>query len=420
MIRKQKNLYAEKKLKNTSFLKLKLKNLKFSNCILEKVNFWESNIKDSFFENSIIKNSVFTDAFLLNSQFKNTIIQNTNLTHSNLRGVDFSTAQLKNINLRDAIYDKTTKWPKGFDPIKYGAIEIKNFNPFSYKRKLSFNTIKNLSSKEIDFYQKKIQNKKKFITYNKLEKKIIHELTKGKGYIIVKNFYKKNLINQAEKIIDSKLKKHKNYKKATSKYEVDKILKSINFFDLLNINDIFRKMIQPKVAMNAFRKLLGENFVCTYYSAQCSIAGSRGQSLHLDYPYVSYNKPGDIIPIGMGSENFLLSCGILTYLNDSAKDSYGPIYLEKSQKLRKFPTISDVKKLKFKSLKVPKGGMVILNTLMWHGGAPNYSAKKDRHLLVAHYTPNFVRLRMDLKKNTNKNIFNKDKKKGGILSQLLT
>ena len=356
----------------------------------------------------------------MKANFKNTLIQNTNLTHSNLRGVNFSTAKLKNINLRDAVYDKTTKWPKGFNPIKYGAIEIKNFNPFSYKRKLSFNTIKNLSSKEINYYKKTIENQKKEVSLNKLEKKIIHELTKGKGYIIIKNFYKKSLINLAEKIIDKKLKKNKNYKKATSKYEVDKIFKSINFFDLLNTHEIFRILIQPKIAMNVFKKVLGENFVCTYYSAQCSVAGSRGQSLHLDYPYVSYNNPGDKIPIGMGSEKFLLSCGILTYLNDSTKDSYGPIYLEKSQKLRKFPTVSDVKKLKFKSLKVPKGAMVILNTLMWHGGAPNYSENKDRHLLVAHYTPNFVRLRMNLKKTTNKKIFNKDKKKGGILSQLLT
>ena len=69
------------------------------------------------------------------------------------------------------------------------------------------------------------------------------------------------------------------------KYQIDKIHKSINFFDLLNTDDVFRKLIQPKIAMNAFRKLLGENFVCTYYAAQCSVAGSRGQSLHLDYPY---------------------------------------------------------------------------------------------------------------------------------------
>ena len=71
-------------------------------------------------------------------------------------------------------------------------------------------------------------------------------------------------------------------------------------------------------------------------------------------------------------------------------------------------------------VKVPKGGMLILNTLMWHAGAPNYSDKKDRHLLVAHYTPSFVKLRMNLKGTTKKNVILKDKKENGILDQLLT
>jgi len=64
--------------------------------------------------------------------------------------------------------------------------------------------------------------------------------------------------------------------------------------------------------------------------------------------------------------------------------------------------------------------MVILNTLLWHAGAPNYSENKNRHLLVAHYTPDFVRLRMELKKNTKKQVLKKDLKENGLLSQLLT
>ena len=77
------------------------------------------------------------------------------------------------------------------------------------------------------------------------------------------------------------------------------------------------------------------------------------------------------------------------------------------------------KKYEFTKIKVPKGGMLILNTLMWHAGAPNYSEISDRHLLVAHYTPDFVKLRMNLKNDLNKNVLINDKKNKGILSQLL-
>lgn len=409
-----------KKLFNKSFLNSKLDKFIAIKSKFEKCNFWETKLTNSKFLNSKINKSIFTDANLSNASFLNSEIKNTNFTHANLRGIDFKTSKLINVNLRDAVFDDNTTWPKNFNPTKYGAIEYKKFNPFSYLRKLSYNNIKSLTLKELKEYKKKIENKKEILKPNKLEKKILYELTKGKGYIILKDFFNKKIINHAEKIINQKLKKHKNYKMAKYNYEIDKMNKSINFFDLLNTHDIFRELIQPKIVMNSFKQLLGENFICTYYAAQCSLAGSRGQSLHLDYPYVVYNKPGDKIPMGMGSTNHLLSCGILTYLNNSSSNSYGPIVLRGSQKYRRFPTVQDVKKYKFTKLKVPKGGMVILNTLMWHAGAPNYSDKNDRSVLVTHYTPNYVRLRMDLKNTTNRKVIEKDKKKNGLLSQLLT
>ncbi len=411
---------VNKKLLNRIFLNSKLNKFIANKCDFEKCNFWETKLSNSKFLNSKIDKSIFTDADLTNAIFFNSVIKNTNFTHVNLKGTNFKTSKLINVNLRDAVFDSKTLWPKNFDPKKYGAIEYKNFNPFSYSRKLSYKTIKSLTLKELEGYKKKLNNKIKSTKYSKIEKKIIYELTKGKGYIIIKNFYKKKIIDKAEKIINKKLKKHKNYKKAKFTYQVDKIHKSINFFDLLNSHDIFRQLIQPKSVMNAFNYLLGQNFICTYYAAQCSVSVSRGQSLHLDYPYVSYSKPGDKIPIGMGSKEYLLSCGILTYLNNSDHKNFGPIVLNGSQKFRRFPTVEEVKKNKFTKLKVPRGGMVILNTLMWHAGAPNYSENKDRHLIVAHYTPDYIKLRMNIKRITNKKVFVKDKKNNGLLSQLLT
>lgn len=409
-----------KKIIDKNFLNKNLKNFEAKKCYFKKCNFWEVNLNSSKFIDSKIEKSVFTDSNLKDSIFENTEILNSNFTHANLTGANFKTSKLKNVNLRDAIYSKKTIWPPRFNPKKYGAIELGNFNPFHYSIKLAYKTIKSMSTKDIIQFKKKFNFKKDTKISNYLEKKIIYELTKGKGFIVVNNYFKKKNINIADKIIRRKLENNKKYKKANSSFEVDKINKSINFFDVLNYHDVFREIIQPKVVMNAFKKLMGYNFICTYYAAQCSMAGSRGQSLHLDYPYVSFSKPGEKIPIGMGSNNYLLSCGILTYLNKSDKDNYGPIVLEKSQKLRKFPTVEDVKKHKFTKIKVPKGGMVILNTLMWHAGAPNYSNKNDRSILVAHYTPEFIKLRLNIKNKTNKNVFAQDRRNNGMLNQLIS
>ena len=118
----------------------------------------------------------------------------------------------------------------------------------------------------------------------------------------------------------------------------------------------------------------------------------------------------------MGSNSFLLSCGILTYLNDYDKNNYGPIVLDNSHKYRKFPSIENVKNKSFVQVKIPRGGILILNSLLWHAGMPNYSEKKIRTLLVAHYTPEFVKPRYDLKKETKKSIIDRDKK---YLKQLI-
>ncbi len=409
--------YLNQLLNNKNFLLSKLKKFIFRNCNLNKCNFWESDLSNSKFQKTKIYNSIFTDANLSKSSFINSEIKDTNFTHTNLKGVNFKSSKLININLRDAVYDKSTIWPSNFNPEQFGAIESKNFNLFSYKRKLSFKTIKNLPNKEINIHKKKIKKEKDMLS--KKEKKIVYELTKGKGYIILKNFYNKKKINKAEKIISKKLKKNIKYKKVKSNYAIDKINKSINFFDILNEDKVFTDMIQPKIVMNAFKRLMGKSFICTYYAAQCSLAGSRGQSLHLDYPYVSYNHPGEKIPFGMGSENYLLSCGILTYLNDDDDSTDGPMLLKGSHKFRRFPTIEDVKKFKFTKVKVSKGSILVLNTLMWHAGAPNFSENNDRSIVIAHYTPDFIKLRLDIKKNTKHSVLSKDKKNKGLLSQLL-
>ena len=48
------------------------------------------------------------------------MIKNSNFSHSDLR-IQIFQKVLINVNLRDAIYDKKTKWPKNFKPKKFGA-----------------------------------------------------------------------------------------------------------------------------------------------------------------------------------------------------------------------------------------------------------------------------------------------------------
>jgi uncharacterized protein YjbI with pentapeptide repeats len=48
-----------------------------------------------------------------------------NLTGANVRGVDFRLIYLARVNFTGAVYDTHTRWPKGFDPQKHGAVLIR-------------------------------------------------------------------------------------------------------------------------------------------------------------------------------------------------------------------------------------------------------------------------------------------------------
>ena len=45
-----------------------------------------------------------------------------NLTGAYLQGANLTGAYLEFANLTGALYDKNTRWPEGFDPIKAGAL----------------------------------------------------------------------------------------------------------------------------------------------------------------------------------------------------------------------------------------------------------------------------------------------------------
>lgn len=99
-------------LQNSTFVGTKFK---YTN--LEKVNFSHSNLEGADFigcqlESAIVdeanlSNANFSKANLTNASANKTNFSGTNLTSTNLSGTNLQTA----LNLKDAIYDKFTRWP---------------------------------------------------------------------------------------------------------------------------------------------------------------------------------------------------------------------------------------------------------------------------------------------------------------------
>tara|TARA_Y100000590_G_scaffold213372_1_gene241792 strand:- start:58428 stop:59633 length:1206 start_codon:yes stop_codon:yes gene_type:complete len=376
--------------KKENFLKFNLSKSVFNKSKFNQCNFWETKLIGAKFINSEIDNSVFSDAKLNNSKFENCLIKNSNFSHTDLRNSDFSKSNLINVNFRDAIYNKKTKWPKNFKPMAFGAKKISN--------KVKKNKIK------------------KKIIFSKLEKRILKELTIGKGYYILENYIDKKIVKKASALIKKEIFKDKNIKKNYNNFSRDKRMNQTYVYkNLFNLNKVFVKLVQPKIAMKIFKEILGNKFICGFFGANCLLPGARGQSPHLDYPYLDIVKAGEKLPFETG-KNFALNCQILIPLTDFNYENGSTSLLPHSHKTNLFPNKKLAKNKKFVQIKTKAGSLILTNGLIWHNSMPNYTDNEMRICTLGQYLPHFIKPMLNLSKSTNKKILDNDK---NYLKQLL-
>ncbi len=362
-----------------NYLKKKIVNKIFNNKQFIKYNFWESKFKNVEFKRCLIQDSIFCDSIFENVIFENCQIINSNFSHTNFLGSKMKNPYIIKCNFRDAQKDKYSKIP--------------NVKLYSEE--------KNKSSLD-----KKL---------NKLERGIYYSLTKGKGYHVIKNYFSKKKINKAFQIVDKVVMNDKKIKLNSKIFSRDKRFNQKWVYNLLSRNKVFVDLIQPKIAMNVFKKLLGTNFLCGFFGANCLLPGARGQLPHLDYPYYRFVYPGERVPLN-GKNNFFLNCQILIPLTKFDKENGSTGFLKNTHKLSLFPKENYHFKKKFTQLKLDVGTLVIFNGLIWHLAKPNYSEKKKRYGILGEYIPEFIAPLLDLKKITKRKIISDDKK---FLRQLL-
>jgi uncharacterized protein YjbI with pentapeptide repeats len=104
-------------------------NTDFTEANLAKARFYESQVVNTNFEQANLEGADFSQVKLI----KNVSFQQANLSKANLRGynprkpqkyLDLSSSNLNNVNLKEALYDLHTIFPKGFDPQAAGAYLI--------------------------------------------------------------------------------------------------------------------------------------------------------------------------------------------------------------------------------------------------------------------------------------------------------
>lgn len=97
-----------------------LSNIKFIYCDLSQVAFDYCNLENSSFENSLLDGTSLKYAVLTKANLKSTSMRKCNLEGACIKGAYLYSAVLELANIKDIIYDDTTKWFEQICP-KEGA-----------------------------------------------------------------------------------------------------------------------------------------------------------------------------------------------------------------------------------------------------------------------------------------------------------
>ena len=92
--------------------------LDLRNTDLRGAEFWDARLEWTDFWGAHLDGAKFWGAVLRHAK-----LDHAHLTKANLRGAKLDGASLENADVREAIFDRDTVWPTGFDPHGRGALE---------------------------------------------------------------------------------------------------------------------------------------------------------------------------------------------------------------------------------------------------------------------------------------------------------
>ncbi len=84
---------------------------------LEEANFYDARLFGANLGRANLAGANLVAAYLSNANFVGANLVRANLFKANLQGANLQDANLREAKLDGAVYDSTTKWPKGFDPV---------------------------------------------------------------------------------------------------------------------------------------------------------------------------------------------------------------------------------------------------------------------------------------------------------------
>lgn len=155
---------------------------------------------------------------------------------------------------------------------------------------------------------------------------------------------------------------------------------NVRVFYLLELDPLFRELIQHPAALELVRSLLGPEFLISNFTANIARPGSRSMGLHSDQSLV-VPEPW-IHPWAMN---------IIWCLTDVTFENGATLYIPGSHRWATRSEVPADADRRLRPFEAKAGSVIAMEGRIWHTSGANVTPDQDRALLFGYYTAPFLR-----------------------------
>ena len=167
---------------------------------------------------------------------------------------------------------------------------------------------------------------------------------------------------------------------ATFMPRLDPNASNVRVFYLLELDVMFRELIQHPLAVQMVQSLLGPEFLISNFTANIARPGSKSMGLHSDQSLVvsdPWNQPWAL--------------NVIWCLTDVYFENGATLYIPESHRWRYKSEVPDNANEMLRPFVAKAGSFVVMDGRLWHTSGANITRDQDRALLFAYYTVPFIR-----------------------------
>jgi ectoine hydroxylase-related dioxygenase (phytanoyl-CoA dioxygenase family) len=155
---------------------------------------------------------------------------------------------------------------------------------------------------------------------------------------------------------------------------------NIRVFNLLDLNPIFLELMERPEAIEFVKKLVGDDFIVSNFTANIARPGAKSMHAHSDLGIVF---PGPWLKPW--------SMNVLWCLDDVHQDNGATRYLPNSHKITYAKDVPHDMLDNMRSFKAKAGSIIIMDGRLWHTSGENVTEKEERAIVFGYYSAAFLR-----------------------------